>query len=114
MSVEFAADADGLLAVWTVRDGNVMTLCLRGELDLATLPIAAAQLERAEAEQTVRLIILDLNELEFIDSTAVAWLVAAQNRHRDDGNRLRVTRSTAKVARVLELAGIAPRLPYLD
>jgi anti-anti-sigma factor len=55
-----------------------------------------------------------MRELEFIDSTGIALLVAALG-HNSDGDRVRFIPSPAPaVARVLELTGLAERLPLAE
>ena len=71
---------DGTLSIRIIEEDSVRTLALAGELDLANTATLAAQLdERAAGE-----LVLDMSELEFIDSTGIALLVATH--HRLNGN----------------------------
>lgn len=105
--------SDGTLAVHTARDGDACVVSLRGELDLANAATAETAIDDALSATDAR-VIVDLRELEFIDSTGIALLVAALGR---DGNRARLrfipSRSPA-VTRVLELTGLAERLPLAE
>jgi anti-sigma B factor antagonist len=49
--------------------------------------------------------VLDLQHLEFIDSAGLRVIIAAQDRAPDGGREFAVTRSTAQVERVFEIAG---------
>jgi anti-anti-sigma factor len=62
----------------------------------------------------VRRILLDLSELQFMDSTGIRLLIAADARSRADSDRLRLTRPPAKVFRVLCIAGVDEILPFAD
>jgi anti-sigma B factor antagonist len=114
MSVEIAKTSNGLLQVVVSRDGAVLTIALEGELDLSNVETLDAALGKAEADAALREIIIDMHELRFIDSIGVTRLVDAIKRSSANSNRLRITRSTAEVERVLELTGVNPYLPHLD
>jgi anti-sigma B factor antagonist len=104
--------ADGTLVVRTAKDNGTHTIALCGELDLANASTAEAALE--ESLDGDAQVVVDMRELEFIDSTGIALLVAALGRGGDE-TRVRFIPSTAPaVTRVLELTGLAERLPLAD
>ena len=89
------------------------TICVEGELDLATAADLERELTRAE-DSDAQSIILDLSGLQFIDSTGVRLLLRAQARSREDSNRLALLRGPAAVQRVFDLTGILDLLPFAD
>jgi anti-sigma B factor antagonist len=98
------------LSVDAVVDGDRVTLVLRGELDIATAPrLRAAVLRHATAR---REIIVDLAELEFIDSTGVRALVVAAQEARTARAKLTYVRPSDRVSRTLELCGMLGALPF--
>jgi anti-sigma B factor antagonist len=104
--------ADGTLVVRTEKNDGTHTIALCGELDLANASTAEAALEESLDGGT--LVVVDMRELEFIDSTGIALLVAALGRGGDE-TKVRFIPSTAPaVTRVLELTGLAERLPLAD
>jgi anti-anti-sigma factor len=103
----------GELSVTAAREGDVHTIRLEGELDVATAGRIEAELERAEASD-VRSIVLDLSDLTFMDSTGVRLLLSANARSRADSNRLSIVRGPASVQRVFELSGVDSTLPFID
>lgn len=104
--------ADGTLVVRTAKDDGTHTIALCGELDLANASTAEAALEESLDGGTP--VVVDMRELEFIDSTGIALLVAALGRGGEEP-RVRFIPSTAPaVTRVLELTGLAERLPLAD
>lgn len=103
----------GQLTLRSEREGEIHTICLIGELDLATADPVQAELERVEATDAAA-IVLDLSDLTFMDSTGVRLLVNAQSRSRADSNRLTLLRGRAAVQRVLELTGVDALLPFAD
>jgi anti-sigma B factor antagonist len=100
---------DGTLTVRLSRGDSRWTLEVLGELDLANARTLSKAVEQAEASGgSVR---IDLSELEFIDSTGIALLVAIHRRLGDDRLSLQPSR-TGAVRRVLELTGLDAELPF--
>jgi anti-anti-sigma factor len=91
----------GSLAVQDV-DGTVV-IVLRGEHDLATLPVVEDALARARAAGPV---IVDLTDVEFIDSSIIAVLVKHSN-HVDSA------RAWSQLAVVVAPEGFIRRLLLL-
>jgi anti-anti-sigma factor len=94
------------------RDG-VRFVAVSGELDVATAPLLAARLEEAEAGEA-RLIVLDLSDVPFMDSTGLHVILSAHARSQQDGGRLRLTTPPEQVQRLFELCGAHDRLPFLS
>ena len=93
--------------------GRVTTLALSGELDLVSSPTldrTVTELTRVDAE----LIVIDLRELEFMDSTGLHVLVQAQQRAHDSGRRFALIRGREPVQRVFDLTGLADALTIVD
>lgn len=55
---------------------------------------------------------LDLRELEFIDSTGLAVILRADTRAKNDGHVLRVLRPDGQIRRVFELSGLDELLAF--
>ncbi len=103
----------GELSIRSWRDGEIHTIALRGEVDIATAGHVEQELLRAEATDAAA-IVLDLGELSFLDSSGIRVLVMAEARSRADSRRLALRRPPETVLRVLHLAGVAERLPFAD
>ena len=84
----------------------------RGELDLASAP----QLKQALADAlgAMPLVVLDLRELTFMDSTGIHVVIEADSQARRAGRRLVLVRGPAQVDRLLELVGLTDRLEIID
>lgn len=104
---------DGTLIVRSHLEGAVRVLSFGGELDLANAATAEAELAAATAPATAR-VVIDIGELEFIDSTGIALLVMAMSRCDGDREVRFVPSRSAAVNRVLSLTGVAERMPLLD
>jgi anti-anti-sigma factor len=90
---------------WANGGRDAAWVHLAGELDVATTP----RLERAlrEPRLQARVIVLDLRELAFIDSSGVHAIVDASIRARQLGHRMLVLRGPPGVDRVFTLTGCA-------
>jgi anti-anti-sigma factor len=86
-------------------DGGAVRIGLRGELDLAHAYTFDEELRRVEAAQPA-CVILDLRDLEFLDSCGLARLLAARRRARKAGHRLLLVRGSAAVQRVFALSAV--------
>lgn len=105
--------ADGTLVVRNSVDGHSHVVAFAGELDLANAGTAESALESSFADAT-KSVVVDMRELEFIDSTGIALLVSTLGRN-DGGVRVSFIPSDfPAVTRVLELTGLAERLPLAE
>jgi anti-sigma B factor antagonist len=95
------------------QENGAPLLSVRGELDLASSPALEEQFEQALAE-TPPLVIIDLRELEFMDSTGLSVLIRAHQRTQEAGQRLAIVNGSRQVRRLLSLTGVADRLTIVD
>ncbi len=93
------------------RDVHVVRIV--GELDLSGCPDLDVALEAAEQTQAGR-IIIDLEELTFIDPIGLRTLLQASRRSASNGNRLQLTRGKGHPARMFRLTGLDLALPLID
>lgn len=89
---------------------GVLRLKLLGELDLATVPILHQRL--ASASERKESVILDLSELEFIDSSGLRVLITAHADASRDGWSLRFTEPGDRIRRVFVVAGVASHFDF--
>ncbi|HEX3512311.1 MAG TPA: STAS domain-containing protein [Solirubrobacteraceae bacterium] len=104
------AEPNGL-QIDVVRGVENDTIALRGELDIAS----AHALESAVVELCVagaREIVLDMQELEFIDSTGFRAILTSRERCEECGAQLVMTRPRERVNRMLHVSGMLRRLPF--
>ena len=88
-----------------------LILRVAGELDLASAPALRERLDRA-LDAGVTAIVLDFEDVTFIDSVSLAAVVAA--RSRLGGDRLAIVASTPFVTLVLEASGLVSVLDVFD
>lgn len=90
------------------HDGAVH-IVLNGELDISTAPRLEDDLRRIEAERPP-LIVLDLQQLTFMDSTGLRILITADARARGDQRQFVIVRGNEMVQRVMRLTRLDERL----
>ncbi len=87
-------------------------LSLRGELDLASAPLLHSELDSSEIAAAA-VVVLDLQELEFIDSTGLRVLLTAYERSRERGQSFAVTPGSQQVQRLLSITGVGEHLQII-
>ena len=93
------------------RRGTAVVVRLAGELDLYNVAEVGEALARA-GESGAGLLVVDLTEVEFVDSTTLGTLVEAR-RALGDG-RLVLAAPAAEVSRALEVSGLATHFDVHD
>jgi anti-sigma B factor antagonist len=88
---------------------DVALITVSGELDIASAPELEQTLEQIRPELTT-LVIVDLRELEFMDSTGLSIIVRAHQRLAESGCELTLIKGQPQVQRLLDLTGVADRL----
>ena len=81
---------------------------LHGELDLAAAPILAQEIERSQAES--KAVVLDLEDLHFVDSAGLRVILAAHDRAQSARLDFAVTPGSEQVQRLLKIAGVGDHL----
>jgi len=93
--------------------GNAAVVAAAGELDLRTSPQLEERLNRA-FDAGAALVILDLRQIEFMDSTGLRVLLSAHQRAHERGRRFALVRGADQVERVLTLTGVRDLLTVVD
>jgi anti-anti-sigma factor len=94
------------------NDGDTTVLTLVGELDLAS--VTGVQQRLGELRDAGVPVILDLDQLTFMDSTGIRMLLTACQDAAEHEWRFQVTRGSGRVRHLLSVVQIADRLPYAD
>ncbi len=89
----------------TEDGGETLVFRLRGSLDLATAPTVRAALSDA-TEKGSRHLLVDLSQLEFLDSTGLGVLIGAHRRAAERGGSLRLVVQDGSISRLLNITGL--------
>jgi anti-sigma B factor antagonist len=89
----------------TENGGETLVFRLRGSLDLATAPTVRAALSEA-TEKGSQDLIVDLSQLEFLDSTGLGVLIGAHRRAAERGGSFRLIVREGPILRLLTITGL--------
>jgi anti-sigma B factor antagonist len=95
------------------HEDRAVVFAVGGELDLASSPALEQELDRVR-DSDVELLIVDLRDLRFMDSTGLHALVKAHNRASESGRRFAVVQGGAQIQRLLSLTGVQELLTVAD
>jgi anti-anti-sigma factor len=102
-----------ILDVQSEDRGGLVHVALKGELDLSTVGKVQDELSRVEASSPA-IVVLDLSNLTFLDSTGLRCLVTADERAREAGRRVVIVRGPEAVQRVFSITRLEDRLEMVD
>jgi anti-anti-sigma factor len=91
------------------READRVVLRLEGELDLASSPILERALGAAEVTQAP-LLVLDLDELSFVDSTGLRVILLAHEAARSRSQEFAITPGSPQVQRLLSITSVAEHM----
>jgi anti-sigma B factor antagonist len=94
------------------HDPSRAVLSLSGELDMASAELLAQALEE-EGTRDQAMVVLDLQGLQFIDSTGLRGILTALERCRERHQGFAVTPGSQQVQRLLSITGMADHLPTI-
>jgi anti-sigma B factor antagonist len=97
-----------VLEIIEVRDTGRVRVRLRGELDLSSAPTLSEALRGLRERH--ELVLLDLDELEFIDMSGLRAVLAGAEEASHDGGGFAVTRGSPQVRRLIGLVGLDGQL----
>ena len=95
------------------EDDGMVRLALDGEFDLSNAAQVEDVLKEIERERPP-LVVLDLRELTFMDSTGLRVMVSADARARDDSRRLAIVQGPEPVHRVFRITGLDDHLEIVE
>ena len=109
---EITHSIDGFTYRAQIR-GDVAHVALGGELDFDASRIVESAFAELVAEDA-RMVVLDLADLSFIDSTGLAVLVRAKRHVESRSSRLFIRRHSSASQRLIDLAGLTTWLAPVD
>ena len=101
MSDELHVEVSETARAWSV--------VVRGEIDMQTAPKLERVLDDLIAKDA-RLVTIDLEQVDFLDSSGLRVILGASNKLADHDGQLVLEGASAAVERVLELTGVIERL----
>jgi len=94
-------------------EDRAVVIEVSGELDLASSPALEHELEQ-RVDSGPGTVVVDLRQLEFMDSTGLSVLVRAHQRAIESDRTFAIVKGPPQVQRLLDLTGVAERLNIVD
>jgi anti-sigma B factor antagonist len=94
------------------HEGSRAVIALDGELDMASAPLLQGAFDDTKLDPDT-MVVLDLQSLQFIDSTGLRAILSLRERCRESGRQFAVTRGSPQVQRLLDITGVAEHLQTL-
>jgi len=92
--------------------GTAVVVSAQGELDITSSQRFDDCLSEAAAESDQ--VILDMSEVDFMDTTALAVIVTHWRRHAEEGGVFLLAGARYRYTKALWITGLADRLPMYD
>ena len=112
MRYDAAVGAQEHLRVDARRADDRVVLHLTGELDLASSSVFERALEDPDVA-SAPLLVLDLDDLKFVDSTGLRIILLAHEGCRARGQEFAITPGSPQVQRLLSITSVAEHMHVL-
>jgi anti-anti-sigma factor len=103
----------GIFELTTHNEAQVVRIALTGEFDIASADRMEQELRRVEALEP-KAIVIDISQLDFMDSTGLRVILSADARAHKQGHRLCVSEAPQSVQRVFRITGVDERLDIVS
>ena len=103
----------GGLTVRIEQDGDSLLVRASGELDIATANTLDEELRRVSYCDAAP-IILDLGEVDFLDSMGLRTVLTAAKHSTENADCLRIRLGSGAVRRVINVSGVERSLPLVE
>lgn len=97
-------------SISTEREGESCTIALQGEIDVYTSPRLRQELTEVVDAGCLNLV-LDLEGVEFIDSSGLGVLVSALRRVKEQGGTLRLVCTKESILKIFRITGLDKVFP---
>jgi anti-sigma B factor antagonist len=84
---------------------HVHRVVARGDIDVSTAPLLKQQMQEVVGRGAT-IVVLDVSDVNFVDSSGIRVIVEAGNGLRDRGGQLLIEGISAAVGRILEITGL--------
>ncbi|MEU9756908.1 STAS domain-containing protein, partial [Streptomyces althioticus] len=92
---------------------HTAVIVVSGDVDLHTAPLLRVEALTAMT-RGARHLVLDMAEVDFVDSTGLSTLIVLLHTTQEPGGSLRVARVPERLVRMVTMTGIAELLPLHD
>jgi anti-sigma B factor antagonist len=99
-----------MIMEFTIKeDASTITITVRGQMELNSIKEFQNKVIELGAASP-RDIILDIKDVEYIDSTGISVLITLNRQQKQNGKSLTITNASQRVANLLELSSLSDLL----
>lgn len=102
------------MVLQTVRQGTQLTVQLNGELDHFCAQSVRRELDSLLRDKSIRLLVLDFQQVTFMDSSGIGVILGRYRILRDRGGQLGVIHLNPHIARIFHMSGMDRVLLLMD
>jgi len=86
-------------------DDSTQALDLEGEVDVYTAPLLRQEI-MDQVDAGVKNLLVNLDKVEYLDSTGLGILIGGVKRLKEQGGSLRLVGPSARISRIFEITGL--------
>ncbi|MGE5379831.1 MAG: anti-sigma factor antagonist [Methylocystaceae bacterium] len=90
---------------------DILIVKLSGDIDISVADGLRAQIDGEYMQQGVHHLLLDLSEVEFMDSTGLGLILGRYKKVTAAGGHTYIVRPRARVKQLLEMSGVSNLIP---
>ena len=98
------------LDVEAIREKDVSVIALRGEIDVYTAPLLRQKIVDLVDEGALN-IVVDMEKVDFLDSTGLGVLVEGLKRVKTRGGTLSLVATQDKILKIFDITGLNKAFP---
>lgn len=87
-------------------DGNELTVLIKGEIDHYSAVRVRAQIDEKISELRPKITVLELSDIDFMDSSGIGLIMGRYARMQKLGGSLKLKNPSERVERICKLAGL--------
>ena len=95
------------------KDGEILYVCIDGDIDHHSAKYIRETIDKEIFLTRPRVMILELSEVDFMDSSGLGLILGRYTRMREVGGLLKLSNPTPQTVKILALAGVDKLIPIM-
>lgn len=96
------------------RHYQTITARLDGEIDHHHVRFLRAAIDRILDDSQAKILIFDLSQVDFMDSSGIGLIIGRYKRMRSQGGQVYLSGNHSRIDRILELSGLPLLIRHID
>ena len=95
------------------KEGEILYVCIDGDIDHHSAKYIRETIDKEIFLTRPRVMILELSEVDFMDSSGLGLILGRYTRMREIGGLLKLSNPTPQTVKILALAGVDKLIPIM-